>query len=200
MGMSGKLLLNSWKEIAAFVGRAERTLQRWEKQYGFPVHRPAGKARSAVVALISEIEAWTATTCAQVGAGQLGPASSEFLRRERLNREQDNLAATLLCVDTDPERLAARKRVLELGGYRVLTASKVRTALRLLHSNQVYVVILDYSVTESNGEPMPCFLQRHKPEVPVLILSRRRTYDFPEGIVNLIGALDNRRLPEQISV
>ena len=33
--MSGKLLLNSWKEIAEFVGRTERTVQRWEKRTVF---------------------------------------------------------------------------------------------------------------------------------------------------------------------
>ena len=63
--MSGKLLLNSWKEIAEFVGRTERTVQRWEKLYGLPVHRPAGRERSAVIALASEIEAWSARTSAR---------------------------------------------------------------------------------------------------------------------------------------
>ena len=63
--MSGKLLLNSWKEIAEFVGRTERTVQRWEKLYGLPVHRPAGRERSAVIALASEIEAWSVRTSAR---------------------------------------------------------------------------------------------------------------------------------------
>jgi predicted DNA-binding transcriptional regulator AlpA len=51
-------ILVSWKEISAYTGFTERTLQRWEQRFGFPVHRPAGKARSAVSALITEIEAW----------------------------------------------------------------------------------------------------------------------------------------------
>ncbi len=56
--MSTKVLLQSWKEISTYTGRTERTLQRWEQKFGFPVHRPAGKARSAVVALAAEIEDW----------------------------------------------------------------------------------------------------------------------------------------------
>ena len=51
-------ILSSWKQIAAYTGFTERTLQRWERHYGFPVHRPARKARSAVSALTTEIDKW----------------------------------------------------------------------------------------------------------------------------------------------
>lgn len=56
--MSEKGFLNSWKEVAQYVGRSERTIQRWEKELGFPVHRPAGKLRSAVIAVTAEIDEW----------------------------------------------------------------------------------------------------------------------------------------------
>ena len=35
-------VLNSWKEIASYLGRSVRTVQRWEREFGLPVHRPAG--------------------------------------------------------------------------------------------------------------------------------------------------------------
>lgn len=60
--MSSPGLLRSWKEISAYVGTTKRTLQRWEQRFGFPVHRPSGKSRSAVVALPDEIRDWTRTT------------------------------------------------------------------------------------------------------------------------------------------
>src|ERR1700739_2839161 len=60
--MTREALLNSWKEIARYVGRSERTVQRWEKQFGFPVRRPAGRARSAVIAMPSEIQRWSTGT------------------------------------------------------------------------------------------------------------------------------------------
>jgi predicted DNA-binding transcriptional regulator AlpA len=50
--------LSSWKEISAYTGYSERTLQRWEGTLGFPVRRPAGRSRSAVVSLSNEIDAW----------------------------------------------------------------------------------------------------------------------------------------------
>jgi DNA-binding transcriptional regulator YiaG len=50
--------LNSWKDVARFVGISVRTVQRWERYAGLPVHRPARKLRSPIVAIPEEIERW----------------------------------------------------------------------------------------------------------------------------------------------
>jgi tetratricopeptide (TPR) repeat protein len=50
--------LDSWKEIAAFFGRAERTVKRWEAARGLPVHRLPGNGRSAVFAYSDELADW----------------------------------------------------------------------------------------------------------------------------------------------
>lgn len=55
-------ILNSWKEIAAYTGRGVRTIQRYEAVYGFPVHRPAKKRHSSVMAFTDEVDAWLAST------------------------------------------------------------------------------------------------------------------------------------------
>lgn len=55
-------ILNSWKEIAAYVSRGVRTVQRYEEQFGFPVHRPSRRTRSAVVAFTEEIDLWLRST------------------------------------------------------------------------------------------------------------------------------------------
>jgi predicted DNA-binding transcriptional regulator AlpA len=60
--MNGKQYLNSWKEVAHYVGRSERTIQRWEKNLGLPIHRPAGKLRSSVIAVTDEIDEWIKKT------------------------------------------------------------------------------------------------------------------------------------------
>src|SRR4051794_33051902 len=57
----GGRILNGWKEVAAFMGRGVRTVQRWES-LGLPVRRPHGRARSAVVASGDELAAWFAAT------------------------------------------------------------------------------------------------------------------------------------------
>jgi adenylate cyclase len=50
--------LDSWKEIAAYLGREVRTVQRWEKKEGLPVHRQIHEKLSTVYAYKSEIDAW----------------------------------------------------------------------------------------------------------------------------------------------
>lgn len=53
-------VLHSWKEIAAYMGRGVRTIQRYESHLGLPVRRPSGAPRSAVLALSREIDQWLA--------------------------------------------------------------------------------------------------------------------------------------------
>jgi len=52
------LRLDSWKEIAGFFARDERTVRRWEKERGLPVHRVPGGARGGVFAYTDELRAW----------------------------------------------------------------------------------------------------------------------------------------------
>jgi hypothetical protein len=49
--------LNGWKEIGSYLGRVVRTAQRWET-LGMPVHRPATKKRTAVIAFPHELDSW----------------------------------------------------------------------------------------------------------------------------------------------
>lgn len=51
-------ILNGWKEISNHIERGVRTAQRWEALLGMPVHRPALKDRSAVVAFSDELDGW----------------------------------------------------------------------------------------------------------------------------------------------
>ncbi len=51
-------VLNSWKEIAAYLDRDVRTVMRWERTRGLPVHRLPGGPKSAVYALKSELDSW----------------------------------------------------------------------------------------------------------------------------------------------
>jgi TolB-like protein len=53
--------LDSWKEIATFFKCDERTLRRWEKERGLPVHRAPGGAGGRVFAYTDELSAWLAT-------------------------------------------------------------------------------------------------------------------------------------------
>src|SRR6266699_88054 len=50
--------LDSWKEIAAYLKRDERTVRRWEEREGLPIHRHQHKSRAAIFAYKSELDAW----------------------------------------------------------------------------------------------------------------------------------------------
>lgn len=51
-------VLNSWKEIAAYLHRGTRTVQRWEYQLHLPVRRPSEMPRGSVKAFTSELDRW----------------------------------------------------------------------------------------------------------------------------------------------
>lgn len=50
--------LESWKEIADYLGKSVRTANRWAKDLGMPVHRDAGGQTDRIVAYSGEIDRW----------------------------------------------------------------------------------------------------------------------------------------------
>src|SRR5215475_12748098 len=50
--------LDSWKEIAAYLGREVRTVQLWEKSEGLPIHRQQHAKQGSVYAFKSELDSW----------------------------------------------------------------------------------------------------------------------------------------------
>ena len=57
-GMPVSDRLDSWKEIAAYLRRNERTARRWEKTEGLPVYRHAHAKRDSVYAYKKQLDAW----------------------------------------------------------------------------------------------------------------------------------------------
>lgn len=51
-------VLNSWKEIAAYLRRGLRTVQRWESELDLPIRRPLGRRRGPVMAFPEELDEW----------------------------------------------------------------------------------------------------------------------------------------------
>ncbi|MFZ0686395.1 MAG: tetratricopeptide repeat protein [Terriglobales bacterium] len=67
--------LDSWKEIAAFFDRDQRTVRRWEKERDLPVHRVPGGGRGTVFAYTDELKEWL-----KGRAGELEAAEFESIR------------------------------------------------------------------------------------------------------------------------
>jgi TolB-like protein len=66
-------VLISWKEVAAFFNRAERTVKRWERERGLPVHRVPGGERGGVYAYPSELTDWLRGKSSELEAGDVEP-------------------------------------------------------------------------------------------------------------------------------
>jgi len=58
---AAKVILNSWKEIAVYLGRGVRTAQRWERELRLPVHRLGKGRRSPVYSTAAELNFWMST-------------------------------------------------------------------------------------------------------------------------------------------
>jgi phage terminase Nu1 subunit (DNA packaging protein) len=104
-------LLNSWKEIASYLGRGVRTVQRWEESLHLPVRRVGESDRSPVFAFSNELDFWLYSRGAHLESDpavpkqreqRLGDAAhprvqlqrSVDLSRELLSRASRHLAET----------------------------------------------------------------------------------------------------------
>ncbi|MGO8794875.1 MAG: hypothetical protein ACLQLC_08640 [Candidatus Sulfotelmatobacter sp.] len=109
--------LDSWKEIAAFLGRAERTVKRWENERGLPVHRVPGSGRGSVFAYSNELVDWLkgrsqeleeedpASDEAESGKIELGAPPTASTARVQLGSAQPAPVST--GTNWPPSRLAA---------------------------------------------------------------------------------------------
>jgi Tol biopolymer transport system component len=50
--------LDSWKAIASYLGRSDKTVRRWEEKEGLPVHRLHHDKRGSIYAYKQELDAW----------------------------------------------------------------------------------------------------------------------------------------------
>jgi len=92
--------LESWKQIAAYLERSERTVRRWEATEGLPVHRREHEKQDTVFAYKHELEAWSRLRTKLPDAMAMGereslptlaPPSNAYLR------EHDAITRTMHC-------------------------------------------------------------------------------------------------------
>ena len=82
--------LDSWKEIAAYLKRSVRTVRRWEREEGLPVHRHVHRALGSVYAHKSEVDAWREDARAPASAAPAQTKSIAVLPFANLSNDPDN--------------------------------------------------------------------------------------------------------------
>jgi DNA-binding NtrC family response regulator len=78
---------------------------------------------------------------------------------------------TLLCVDDDPGIRELYEVVLGSYGYEVIVAASGGPALKLFHSQEIDVVLLDYEMPGMNGAQLAAELKRRQPGLPIIMIS-----------------------------
>jgi Tol biopolymer transport system component len=86
--------LDSWKEIASYLGRGIRTVQRWEREEGLPVHRLDHAKRGSVYASRRELTAWWESRRRPEPVSATDPTAPAAPREPRLERVTSTSAAT----------------------------------------------------------------------------------------------------------
>lgn len=67
-GLHSGEIIESWKEIASYLGITVRIAQNWERDRGLPVHRDGDGPRARVSAYSRELDAWKSERTVRVTA------------------------------------------------------------------------------------------------------------------------------------
>jgi putative nucleotidyltransferase with HDIG domain len=97
------------------------------------------------------------------------------------------MKSTVLCVDDEPNILSALRRMLSLNNFKVLTADSGQTALELLASTPVDVVISDMHMPEMNGAELLAMVKERHPDAMRILLTGNADISSAIAAVNQGG-------------
>jgi Tfp pilus assembly protein PilF len=146
-----KTRLETWKEVAAFFRKDERTVKRWEAERGLPIHRLPGGARSRIFAVVSELEAWRDGADLDAAPNEAAPVAQPTRVLPSWSWPRSLLAlgavlavAAVVFAVLNTNRILARMRPPPLEAQRAFVAASDDWALRTPES-------LDRAVSEYNA-------------------------------------------------
>lgn len=78
---------------------------------------------------------------------------------------------SILCVDDSEQILCVRKFLLEVRGYRVITARSAQEALETFREGGIDLVLGDLVMPEMDGNEMVRQMKEISPDVPMILIS-----------------------------
>ncbi|HKW33340.1 MAG TPA: tetratricopeptide repeat protein, partial [Candidatus Acidoferrum sp.] len=87
--------LDSWKEIAAYLRREVRTVQRWEKSAGLPIHRLQIDKQGPVYAYKEELDSWYRDGHLQLESEPQGKNTRHILGNQHIRSRAAGVAIVL---------------------------------------------------------------------------------------------------------
>ena len=158
--------LEGWKEIAGYVGRTVRTVQRWEQSEGLPIHRHQHQSLGSVYAQPEELDRWI--------AGRRESASNGFAESE----------PAVVAAPPPPEVRKPRRWIragTSAAALAVIASAIWLTAWRPHATKPVWLLVTD--LDNRSGEPLldrtvPYLLEREISNTKSLyVASRNRVED-----------------------
>jgi len=143
-------ILSGWKDIAKFLGRGVRTVQRYEREMGLPIHRPVGHPHGAVYATKAELDDWVAA----------GPTRVDLVAK-RLHGRTNKIGADFLQADSEI--------ALTFSGIALQTSDREMRKRRTQIARKAYETIMrlreKINFNEAERDRLDANLQRLKSEL-----------------------------------
>jgi DNA-binding NtrC family response regulator len=91
----------------------------------------------------------------------------------------------VLCVDDDPNMVAANARILRLEPFQVITTTSPREALQILSTTKVAVLVSDFEMPpEMSGVELCAAARAASPDTVRILLTGRGTFDTAVSGIN----------------
>ncbi len=150
--------LDSWKEIAAYLKREVRTVQRWEKKEGLPVRRHLHDKLGSVYAYKTELDAWWKDRQQVLQDEESRPDESSRIELESPEGEDAAAAARQSSSAHEPPSARFSKKAVGLLALSAViligTAYLVRRSVVLgtrMHPGKIKLVVLPFR--NLSGDP-----------------------------------------------
>lgn len=147
---AGTHILSGWKEIAHYLGKGVRTVQRYERELRLPIYRPARKSSSSVTAIKAELDRWVKGIPVQLDD-----------RTTRLCAQANAVGAQFLQIDAEV--------ALTLSRMALKTSSREQRERQAAAARRAYDTIVRIShkldLNETEKEKLDVTLQRLKSEL-----------------------------------
>ena len=148
-------ILSGWKQIANYLGKGVRTVQRYEREIGLPIHRPAGKSSASVVATKTELDEWVTSPRGHIDS---------VAKRRALESRTNKLRANFLQIDSE---IALTFASMALGASNQEKRRRTTQTARKAYDTIMWLR-KDTDLDEAEGEKLDANLRRLKSELQSL--------------------------------
>jgi hypothetical protein len=143
---------SGWKEIADYLRKGVRTVQRYERELQLPIHRPARKSGASVIASRTELDGW-------VTAALTRTRSSE---QNRIAQQTNKVAADFLQIDSTTALTFSSIALSEQDDGRRQTATRIarRAYDSIMHlRKRIHLTEAEITQLDSKLDRLKCQLQ-----------------------------------------